>query len=308
MAGRSRGGRHVRCCPVPDEAGQGGLCTGLRTGRRVRRLPRDAGEGAAGHRLHLLVLRQASAAHRGLPQHGLPRVCDTLIRSGALGDIVSGEISYCHGHPAPGQQRRLDEASAGAAAEETPAQEPQREPPSGRNPYEDGGGNYKRSSQCTHATHPWDLARYLLGEVREVSATSGPCDMGILWMHSGAICHVLAGTVRHASVGYMQRQIVAVNGRLGSGWLNREETPPYRWLATYKTDDDIQPCPQVSDLPESSHGATIRTKNLLDAIEGKAELICSLEDGATTTELLHALWLSQRLQVKVPVLPAGHTG
>ena len=66
--------------------------------------------------------------------------------------------------------------------------------------------------------------------------------------------------------------------------------------------------PAVSDVPESSHGAVLRSRNLLDAIEGKAELICSLVDGATTTELLHALWLSERMQVKVPVFPANTTG
>ena len=153
------------------------------------------------------------------------------------------------------------------------------------------------------------MARYLLGEVREVfAAHTGHGDMGILWMDSGAICHVLAGSVHRAKTGYMQQQIVQVHGALGSGWLNRERTEPFRWLATCKTDGDVEPCPEVSEVPESSHGAVLRTRNLLDAIEGKAELICSMEDGAKTTELLHALWLSQRMQVKVPVLPANHSG
>jgi len=40
----------------------------------------------------------------------------------------------------------------------------------------------------------------------------------------------------------------------------------------------------------------------------KEELICSMTDGAKTTELLHALWLSDRMQIKVPVLPTNHTG
>jgi len=46
----------------------------------------------------------------------------------------------------------------------------------------------------------------------------------------------------------------------------------------------------------------------MNAIEGKEELICSLEDGAHTTELLYALWLSERTGVKTAVLPARVTG
>ena len=244
-----------------------------------------------------------------------------VVRKGVLGDILTAEISYSHGHGVPGQAAGREEADAGAAggrsatAVEAASAPSPGTPGEGRgegrrrgNPFEDRGGNYKRSSQLVHATHPWDLARYMLGEVKEVFCATGNGDMGILWMKSGAICHVLAGSVRHANVGYMQNQIVCVNGQLGSGWVHRETVEPYRWLATYKTDGDLQPCPQATELPESSHGATIRTGNLLDAIEGKAELICSLEDGIKTTELLHALWLSQRMQVKVPVLSANVTG
>ena len=83
---------------------------------------------------------------------------------------------------------------------------------------------------------------------------------------------------------------------------------PYEYRATYRTDGDVRPAGATQDLPDSSHGVVLRSRNLLDAIEGKAELICSMEDGARTTELLHALWLSERTQLKVPVVPAHHTG
>jgi len=75
-----------------------------------------------------------------------------------------------------------------------------------------------------------------------------------------------------------------------------------------KTSGKVQEAPPVSDLPDSTHGTILRCKNLVDAIEGKAELICSLMHGTKTTELLAALWPSQRLQVKVPVLSANHSG
>jgi hypothetical protein len=63
-----------------------------------------------------------------------------------------------------------------------------------------------------------------------------------------------------------------------------------------------------TDLPDSSHGVILRTRNLLDAIAGKSDLICDLDDAVRTTELLHALWLSERMQTKIPVLPANNTG
>ena len=229
-----------------------------------------------------------------------------LIASGVLGEITSCEISYSHGRHGRGREVGTDESGAGSADASAPRRAARRPR---RRPYEDGGGNYIASSELTHATHPWDMARYLLGEVREVfCARAHGATMGILWMESGAMCHVMSGSVRRAKVGHMQQQIVQAHGREGSAWLTREKDEPYRWRAHYKTDGDIQEAPAVSDVPESSHGAVLRSRNLLDAIEGKAELICSLVDGATTTELLHALWLSERMQVRVPVFPANHTG
>ena len=216
-----------------------------------------------------------------------------LIRAGILGEILSCEISYSHSRDLPAE-----------------AKDPLRD----RRPdrfFEDRGGNYISSSELVHNTHPWDLARYLLGEVREVFCTTGGggnIEMGILWMASGALCHVLAGVMRPSKEGSNQHQIVQIHGTQGSAWLNRDRGEPYEYHATYRTDGEILPVPSTCDLPDSSHGAILRSRNLLDAIEGKAELICSLLDGAATTDLLHALWLSQRLQVKVPVIGANHTG
>jgi len=153
------------------------------------------------------------------------------------------------------------------------------------------------------------MARYLLGEVREVFLASAKrTSMGILWMESGALCHVLAGGMRVAKEGANTHQFAQVHGAKGSAWLMRDIHEPFKCHVRYRTDGDIETAPAVSDIADSSHGVVLRSTNFLDAIEGKAELICSMADGAATTDLLHALWLSQRLQVKVPVLPAGHTG
>ncbi|NQT92255.1 MAG: Gfo/Idh/MocA family oxidoreductase [Lentisphaerae bacterium] len=243
-----------------------------------------------------------------------------LIRSGILGEIVTGEISYSHPHF--GKREEIKEGREGAeylqkesdlAGGDTTVQRGL------KSVYEDGGGNYVASSELTHATHPWDMARYLLGEVREVFSTESSVvldhpdggqgvQMGMLWMKSGALCHVLAGATRVPSIGGNQHQFVQVHGVQGSAWLTRDLYEPYGYHALYRTDGEIQTAPSVTDLPDSSHGVVIRSKNLMDAIEGKAELICSMDDGARTTELLAALHLSERTQTKTQVLPGRVTG
>ena len=243
----------------------------------------------------------------------------SLISSGTLGAIVTGEVSYSH----PGFGKHavvkdstgyLKKESDMAGGDTTVKTETGR-----KTRFEDGGGNYIRSSTLTHATHPWDAARFLFGEVNEVFSTeSRPAiehpeagegvQMGMLWMRSGALCHVLAGATRVPRIGGNQHQFVQAHGTNGSAWLVRDLKEPYEYHALYRTDGEIQTAPAVTDLPDSSHGVVIRSKNLMDAIEGRAELICSMEDGARTTELLHALRLSEHMQVKTTVLPARVTG
>jgi len=219
-----------------------------------------------------------------------------LLESGRLGQITIGKIAYCHAHHL--HRRRSRRAAPGGARI-----------PRG---LVDAGGNYIASSQLTRATHPWDMARYLFGEVKEVFAARGDRGgaMGILWMRSGAMVHVLAGTIAASRRGSNQHEMVVAHGTKGSAWVNREVNSPDEIAdtCTYRTSGPIRKAPSVSRLPDATHGAIIRTKNLLDAIEGKAPLICSMEDGAKTTELLHAIWLSETRGIKVPVVSANKTG
>jgi predicted dehydrogenase len=242
-----------------------------------------------------------------------------LIQSGVLGEIITGEISYSHPHfgkkiKAKDTTSYLKQHSDLAGGDTTVNTGKFRD-----NPYEDGGGNYVGSSELTHATHPWDLARFLFGEASYAFSVDSEkvaampdggqgAQMGILWMRSGALVHVLAGHTRIPHVGGNQHQFLQVHGTLGSAWLTRDMMEPYLYHAYYRTDGEIQTAPAVTDIPDSSHGVRIRSKNLMDAIEGKAELISSMEDGAHTTELLHALWQSERTGVKTCVLPARVTG
>lgn len=249
-----------------------------------------------------------------------------LIEAGTLGSILTGEISYSHPHSMPGEQDAGKKPGDGEEAKDLSYLKQQSDIAGGdttlaktareRNPYTDHGENYIESSTLTHATHPWDMARFLFGEAREVFSTNAQClredaagiQMGMLWMRSGALVHVLAGITRIPKVGGNQHQFVQVHGTRGSAWLVRDMYEPYERHAWYRTDGEIQEAPRTTDLPESSHGVIIRTRNFLDAVEGNAELICSMEDGARTTDLLHALYLSERLQTRVAVLPASKTG
>ena len=239
-----------------------------------------------------------------------------LIRNGTLGEIVTGEISYSHPHfghklKAASSTSYLKQHSDLAGGDTTVATGVVK-----RNPYEDSGGNYVSSSELTHSTHPWDLARFFFGEpTHAFSAESmspvvdgSGIQMGMLWMRSGALVHVLAGMTAVPQVGGNQHQFAQVHGTKGSAWLMRDMYEPYGYHAFYRTDGEIQTAPAVTKLPDSSHGVVIRSKNLMDAIEGKAELICSMEDGAHTTELLYALWLSERTGVRTSVLPGRVTG
>ena len=70
--------------------------------------------------------------------------------------------------------------------------------------------------------------------------------------------------------------------------------------------------------PEKINGAEVRLKlkllwnhDILSKIRpelNQAELICSMEDGALTSDLFYALYLSERMQTRVAVLPAQKTG
>jgi len=134
--------------------------------------------------------------------------------------------------------------------------------------------------------------------------------MGILWMKSGTLVHVLAGGIVASKYGSNQHEMVVAHGSKGTAWLNRDKNSGQKVVetCTYRTNGPIKSAPSVTKGKEATHGAIIRTGNLLDAIEGKAELICSMADGAKTSELLHGIWLSETRQIKVPVMSADKTG
>ncbi len=211
-----------------------------------------------------------------------------LLDKKVIGEPYTGQLTYCH-------PRAFDTAVKGVGR---------------ANPYADRAGNYIHSSQLVHDTHPWDLARFLFGDVDEVFYAHRPgTAMALLWMHSGMLCYVMGGAQPAGHDPTNTQQYAVVHGSKGSAWVVRNTHPPHDLQVLYRVEGgDIQTAPQVSDVPSSSHGAILRTGNFLDAIEGRAELICSMVDGAKTTDLLHALWFSKRTQCKVPVFEEDHSG
>jgi predicted dehydrogenase len=245
-----------------------------------------------------------AAVAYGMRYHSASQAFRALLQSGKLGTILTGEISYSHPIFGEGQEHtnaNLEDAGGHLGKRQSVPSEN----------LTDKAGNYIASSELTRSTHPWDFARYLFGDAEAVFSTNGSntdIQMGILWMKSGALVSVLAGATAIPKIGGNQHQLCQVHGTLGSAWLARDMHEPYARHPYYRTDGEIQEWPKVTDLKDTSHAGLIRTKNFLDAIEGKAELICSLEDAARTSELLHALWLSERTHARVPVLPGIQTG
>ena len=65
---------------------------------------------------------------------------------------------------------------------------------------------------------------------------------------------------------------------------------------------------QIEARTDTGHGDRTRTENIMDAILRDEPLICSLQDGITTSEFLHAIWDSHNLGIRVPVHRASKTG
>ena len=59
---------------------------------------------------------------------------------------------------------------------------------------------------------------------------------------------------------------------------------------------------------DTGHGDEARTLNFLDAVQKNVPLIATLEDSVRTSELLHAIWDSFTMEIRVPVHRAGKTG
>lgn len=231
-----------------------------------------------------------------------------LLQEGVVGNILSVEATHNHpsarGHGADG----LD-APAGPARPATPAApagvgRPARMPRT----LSDSGGHYLPSSELTGSTHVFDFARYIGGEVRDVFAFQGNGGtVALLRYESGALGKAMAGTA--SDEGLATPHVLSVQGTKGTLFTQNNRVTSawgggyYGFVVTEGKQVPIE----VAET-DTGHGDANRTRNFLDAVFHGAPLISALEDSVATSELLHAIWMSHNLEIRVPVHRANKTG
>jgi len=209
-----------------------------------------------------------------------------LINSGAIGKVMFAEASHNHPHDC---SHIFDEFHPHTES--------------------DRSGSYISGSEMTGATHVFDLMRYLFGEVKDVFSFRERYGTFVLMrFQSGALGKATAATA--SNKGLATPHVLCIQGTLGTIFTQRSYASD-AWSVSgyhgYIVTEGHQELISVSER-DTGHGDATRTRNFLDAIfEGKP-LIAPLEDAIQTSELLHAIWDSHNLEIRVPVHRLGKTG
>lgn len=218
-----------------------------------------------------------------------------LIDEGAIGRVLFGEFSHNHPH-----DFTLD-AEAEVLAP----------PPFGKKTsFADKGGQYLPSSEMTGATHPYDFMRYMFGEVHDVFAFKADCGVfSLMRFESGVVGKATGATA--SKQGLATPHVLCIQGTEGTIFTQNEnqytDKGQVRGYTGYIVTNGEQKPIEVSES-DTSHGDATRTRNFLNAVTGDEPLICSLEDSIRTSELLHAIWDSHNLEIRVPVHRVGKSG
>jgi UDP-N-acetyl-2-amino-2-deoxyglucuronate dehydrogenase len=210
-----------------------------------------------------------------------------LIRSGAIGRIMYMEASHNH----PGNCTHIFDAH----------HSPQ---------LSDRSGQYIAGSEMTGTTHVFDLMRYMLGEVKEVFAFRERFGTFVLMrFRNGAFGQATSATA--SNQGIATPHVLCVQGTEGTIFTQNAYQKGDAWSVPgyhgYIVRDKHQELIEVSG-EDTGHGDSNRTQNFLDAVQKDAPLIAPLEDAVGTSELLHAIWDSHNLEIRVPVHQLGKTG
>lgn len=209
-----------------------------------------------------------------------------LVRAGAIGRIMYAEGAHNHPHDCTHLFER-----EGIGVES------------------DRGGNYIPGSEMAGPTHVFDLMRYLFGEVRDVFAFREPYGTFVLMRFvNGALGKATAATA--SNQGIATPHVLCIQGTQGTIFTQNVYQSGDAWsVRGYQgylvRNKQQEPIEAASD---TGHGDYTRTVNFLDAIEKGAPLIAPLEDAVRTSELLHAIWDSCNLEIRVPVHRLGKTG
>ena len=218
-----------------------------------------------------------------------------LLRDGIVGEVLS--IEAAHNHPSPLGRHDADGAAGPGAVDA-----------GGKTQLSDSGGHYLPSSELTRATHVFDFMRYVGGEVRDVFAfQERGGTFALMRYESGAIGKAAAGSA--SDEGLATPHVLSVQGTEGTLFTQNNRVTS-AWGGGYHgyvvTGGEQKPI-EVAES-DTGHGDTTRTRNFLDAILQDAPLISPLEDSVATSELLHAIWLSHTMEIRVPVHRAHKTG
>jgi len=213
-----------------------------------------------------------------------------VLRECAIGTILFAEAA--HNHPHDFSKDEEDEKAPHARM------------------IADKGGRYIPSSEMAGPTHCFDLMRYLFGEVRDVFAFRESFGtFALMRFHSGALGKATAATA--SNQGIATPHVLCIQGEGGTIITQNEyqysDKGKVRGYKGYIVTDGEQKPIEVTGT-DTSHGDATRTRNFLNAIERGEPLICSLEDGIRTSELLHAIWDSHSLEIRVPVHRVGKSG
>ena len=126
--------------------------------------------------------------------------------------------------------------------------------------------------------------------------------------HSGALGKATAAVA--SNQGLATPHVLCIQGTQGSIFTQnsyQDDAWSVRGYHGYIVTEGQQELIPVSER-DTGHGDATRTRNFLAAIfEGKP-LIAPLEDAIRTSELLHAIWDSHNLEIRVPVHRLGKTG
>ena len=174
----------------------------------------------------------------------------------------------------------------------------------------DRAGHYIPGSELAGPTHVFDLMRYLIGEVRDVFAFRERMGTFVLMrFQSGATGKATAGTA--SDRGIATPHVLCIQGTEGSIFTQNAyqegdawSVPGYHGFMVR----DKQQTPIEVGGKDTGHGDATRTLNFLDGVQKGTPMIAPLEDAVRTSELLHAIWDSYTLEIRVPVHQAGKTG
>lgn len=209
-----------------------------------------------------------------------------LLVEGAIGEIIAGQFTWNHPHDFGEHEPRYPDRCA-----------------PGYGLLADLGGKYIPSSEAAGPTHPFDLARHMMGgQPEEVFAYRRRYGITcIATFEGGAACTIVGGST--ASQGLRNPVVALIQGTRGTIVTQMNKADEYTGVIA---DADGERAIEADS--DTGHGDITRTENILAAIREDKPLIASLEDSITTSEFLHAIWDSYEHGIRIPVHTAHKTG